>query len=1025
MTQQTLEQACTPRASVFDPAVRDTVYSIDDLRQVEARQFFAENYVTAGMKQLLSESFQRLEGKSQHASGAFLLSQSMGGGKTHNLLALGLLAKHPELRREVMDGFYEPGPLGAVRVVTFSGRKTNLQYGLWGEIAEQLNKRDVFNSFYSPLRPPGEPDWVTLLDGQPVLILLDELPPYFTAAQATEVGATTLDVITTTALANLLAAVASGKLPQTCVVLTDLRSSAYSAGSAALASLTDLEQEANRTVMRIDPVQLASDELYHIMRTRLFERLPEQDAIDAVADAYAQALDDARRMDQTTASPQQLRAEIRTSYPFHPGIRDLYARFRENAGFQQTRALIRIMRIIVADLWNSGAARERYLIGAHELDLRKTDVMSELRQINRALDNAIAHDIATTNGNAVAEQIDAGHGRDATDAATLIYLSSLSQAVNPVLGLDRSTIVRYLAAPERDLGQLRVALDKLQQQAWYLHATSGGLLFFRNVENLNAKLESYAHGMLGDARETELRERLTTMFAPKLNNCYQDLAALPALDQIQPTQERVTLVVFRPTPNALAEVTQFWEQQQFKNRLLFLTGTPAAYGQVLERAAYLRAIDTIIREFRAENMREDQPQYQDAEARRSKEASGFYLACREAFQTLYYPSELGLTRRELEPQYVGNNFEGEQQITKRLTEVYKFSPDANPDSIAFRNQVEFTLWPRNAKEVDWAVIKRNAATNPAWIWHHPRALDDLRAEMLQRDQWRDASGGYLTRGPFPKPRTDVSIQQMSRDRDTGQAQLRVKPLFGDTVLWSEDGPATPDSPRLDSADFATSAIALSFLAIDSTGEHATGEPREWRNEVELKYKFFQRDDRWVCELHAVPDGEISYTVDGSSPDQAGVPYTGPFEAPPGARVVLARARADGSQSQQLRADVPVGKGPEVAVDPRKPAIWKRRHDLSSTQDTHSFLDLAAKLGAELAGAALIVSKDGRWAEFRVDGGFHIGVEALRAQASTLVGLMQGGSLQLEAAALRFAQGQDLTDMVAELKETLKPGEVEQ
>ena len=274
---KTLEQVCQPRTSVFDPTVRDTVYSIDDLTTLNPGAFFAENYVTQGMQQLLTEAFRRLEGKSQNTSGAFLLSQSMGGGKTHNLLALGLLAKHPQLREQVMKDFYAPGPMGAVRVATFSGRKTKTPFGIWGEIATQLNKRQVFEDFYSPLTPPGDDDWIELLRGEPVLILLDELPPYFEAAQAVPVGSTTLDVITTTALANLFVAVTSDKLPNACVVITDLRSSVYGHGSSAVtASLQNLAQEANRSVTRIDPVRLNSDELYHIMRTRLFETLPDE-----------------------------------------------------------------------------------------------------------------------------------------------------------------------------------------------------------------------------------------------------------------------------------------------------------------------------------------------------------------------------------------------------------------------------------------------------------------------------------------------------------------------------------------------------------------------------------------------------------------------------------------------------------------------------------------------------------------------------------------------------------------------------
>ena len=39
-------------------------------------------------------------------------------------------------------------------------------------------------------------------------------------------------------------------------------------------------------------------------------------------------------------------------------------------------------------------------------------------------------------------------------------------------------------------------------------------------------------------------------------------------------------------------------------------------------------------------------------------------------------------------------------------------------------------------------IRRRAATDSSWEWHHPRALDDLRAEMLRQDRWREMTGGY-------------------------------------------------------------------------------------------------------------------------------------------------------------------------------------------------------------------------------------------------------------------------------------------
>jgi hypothetical protein len=793
---RSLREACVPRKSVFEQRARDTVYNIDDLAEIDPGQFFAENFVTEGMKVLLTEAFKRLEGESSSA-GAFLLSQSMGGGKTHNLIALGLLARFPSLRTSVMGEFYTPGPLGAVRVVTFSGRHSNTPFGVWGELAEQLGRKEVFADFYGPLKPPGDGDWVRLLSGGPCLLLLDELPPYFEAARAYPVGNTTLDTITTTAIANLLVAVNSGKLPNVCMVLTDLGGAAYSAGTAAITeALSNLQKEVNRDVPRIDPVQINTNELYQILQTRLFESLPPDGEREAVADAYRQELERARLMEITAASPEQLKADIARTYPFHPAIRDLYARFKENPGFQQTRALIRIMRLIVADLWSSGGgAAERHLIGAHDLDLHEQDVLGEVRQINNSLDAAVAHDIASDGDSAVAEVVDGGGASDAQDAARLIFLSSLSQAVNPTLGLERSEVVRYLAAPGRDLVGLNAAIDRLQTEAWYLHPTRDGKLLFKNTENLVAKLDTYTKGMIGEQRREELRERLGEMFRPELGVLYQRVEALPALDQVELGQDEVTLVIFRPSSIALGEIRRFWEHQQYKNRALFLTGNAAAFETALLRAAELRAIKAIVREMRDEGKQDTDPQVADALTLLTRKEAGFFRACRETFQSLHYPARNGLAPLELDLKFLQSKskdglqtihaIKGEEQIVSALTEVSKFHADTGPES-PFRSSLENKLWPESVKEMPWSDLKRRAATDPSWVWHHPRALDNLKAELVKRDVWRE-SGGYVQRGPFPQPATAVSVQVLSRNEETGEVTLRVRPLHGTVVYKSDNG----------------------------------------------------------------------------------------------------------------------------------------------------------------------------------------------------------------------------------------------
>ena len=259
-----LNELCTPRESVFDPQKRDTVLDLTDLvdDRIAPDEFFTENYITEGMQVLLEHGFRRLEGKSEQ--GLFKLAQRMGGGKTHNLLVLGLLAKHPELREKVMGGFYKPdGALGPVRVIAFTGRESDAPMGIWGSLAEQMGKKNHFKDCYSPLQAPGQKAWENLFAGETVLILLDELAPYFEHARSKTIGNSDLAHVTATALSNLLVAIGRPGCSRVCLVVTEL-SAAYERGSAHLtAVLDDLDlndQETRTEIGQINNNQLCAKE---------------------------------------------------------------------------------------------------------------------------------------------------------------------------------------------------------------------------------------------------------------------------------------------------------------------------------------------------------------------------------------------------------------------------------------------------------------------------------------------------------------------------------------------------------------------------------------------------------------------------------------------------------------------------------------------------------------------------------------------------------------------------------------------
>ena len=133
---QTIKALYKPRESVFSDTARDDVLNLSDLIEgkIDADKFFAENFKTKGMELLLETAFKRFAGKSE--TGVIKLTQAMGGGKTHNMLALALLTQTPKWRKSFLGNGYDD--IGEVKVVAFSGRETDYPYGIWGSIAEQL-----------------------------------------------------------------------------------------------------------------------------------------------------------------------------------------------------------------------------------------------------------------------------------------------------------------------------------------------------------------------------------------------------------------------------------------------------------------------------------------------------------------------------------------------------------------------------------------------------------------------------------------------------------------------------------------------------------------------------------------------------------------------------------------------------------------------------------------------------------------------------------------------------------------------
>ncbi|HQC38994.1 MAG TPA: DUF499 domain-containing protein, partial [Thermotogota bacterium] len=329
-----------------------------------------------------------------------------------------------------------------------------------------------------------------------MLVLLDELPPYLENAKSKPIGNTDLSVVTTTALANLYVAIAKKELSNVCLVISDLRATYESGSDLLMSSFKELENETGRYSLDIEPVGANTDDVYQILKIRLFEKLPDDAEINEVAGEYKKALEEAVQMDLSSLDPDSLYVGIKETYPFHPSIRDLFARFKENPGFQQTRGLIRLMRVMVSQLYSDGGAgvKEKNLIHASDMDLNNREMMSAISQIKPSLSNAISHDIAN-GGKAAAEEIDKkSGGSPAQEIAKLLLVSSLANVPNAKLGLHISEAVGFLSEPGRDSRLLKKAFDDFTIRAWYLHADRDDNFFFQDTKNIVAQLNSLVDG---------------------------------------------------------------------------------------------------------------------------------------------------------------------------------------------------------------------------------------------------------------------------------------------------------------------------------------------------------------------------------------------------------------------------------------------------------------------------------------------------------------------------------------------------
>jgi hypothetical protein len=667
--------------------------------------------------------------------------------------------------------------------------------------------------------------------------------------------------------------------------------------------------------------------------------------------------------------------------------------------------------------------------------------LSEVKAINPSLGEAIVHDIAKE-GFSVAEQQDKKlNTTDFQDVAKLILVASLANIPNATHGLRESEVIGFLCAPGRDLSTIKKSVvDYLPTQAWYLHRSQDGRLFFKNVQNLAAKLHSLANSYNEQTTLKELRSYLTELFEPKTKDCYQRLEVLPGLDEVSLEVDKVTLIVTEPTrsPNPSSKLSEDWhkfaEDQEYKNRVLFLTGSHETMERIVEQARQRRAILTIKAELESDRISPRDPQYIEADKSLDQIQLSLRSALQETFTTLVYPSKNGFRSTDCRIHFQGNQFDGEALIRNTLEKVQKFTTDVASET--FRKKCEARLFA-GQKTSSWNEVKRKAATQPDWNFHHPKALEELKKQMLEQEVWVDEGGAINTQPPPPE--TSVGIKEISRDEDTGEVTLKISPVYGDDVRYEvgDREPSTASSSVGNAPGgykaFKTKDLCLRFKCFDTQGKNNQGASILWNNKIVLKHRVFQDSDEWKVEFKAIPKGEIRYTTDGSDPKSYGGIYDSPFNVFESTRFVLAIAQSDGIESEQEKIDTEQHRKKGGIIDiikPDLPATWNCKRRGLTAKEAYEFIEQLEKYQGNAYGVSLVVTASDESGDVTYDAAPECSfsgteIRELLQRLQNIFKDGQGSQVSLDVGKVTLEHSQSLKDWFAAMRYQPKPGEVQQ
>jgi predicted AAA+ superfamily ATPase len=454
----------------------------------DPKAFFARTYLTEGLRDLLVGAARRLA--SDGGDPVIELQTNFGGGKTHSMIALYHLASGiaPKELAGVGDALAEAGitlpseinravlvgqmisPSAAAPVAPGTSLNT-----LWGHLAYQLGGLEGYELVRADDENgtnPGAALRTLFQEYGPAVVLIDEWVAYArqlrNGGEGERLAGGDFDTQFTFAQTLTEAAAAADYV----VVLVSIPASDIEVGGdRGKVALERLKNVVTRKAAQWQPA--SPDESFEIVRRRLFDPISDENAKvrDGVIRAFAELYRTQPGQFPAGCGEAEYRRRMELSYPIHPELFDrLFNEWSTLDKFQRTRGVLRLMALVISQLWQRGD--QSLLIMPGNLPMDSGTLVSEMKKyLEEGWDPVIKSDVDGENALPLRIDRDNKHfGRISATrrVARTVYMGSAARP-DGSRGVDVKSVVLGSAQPGEPIGQFADALARLSGQATHLY----------------------------------------------------------------------------------------------------------------------------------------------------------------------------------------------------------------------------------------------------------------------------------------------------------------------------------------------------------------------------------------------------------------------------------------------------------------------------------------------------------------------------------------------------------------------------